>query len=73
MKKAPWRYLVAAISVIYIVYMWTEKDILGIYGNLPPEQMIPMVATSAAVTLIKVTLFAGVMLLAKWIVGKLKQ
>ena len=73
MKKEPWRYALAAVSVIYIVYMWAEKDILSIYGNLPAEQMIPMLVTSVAVTLIKVALIAGAILLAKWLIGKFKK
>ena len=73
MKKEPWRYLVAAISVIYIVYMWAEKDILSIYGNLPTEQMVPLIVTTVAVTLIKVALIAGGILLVKWLVGKFKK
>ena len=73
MKKEPWRYVVAAISVIYIVYMWAEKDILSIYGNLPTEQMVPLMVTTVAVTLIKVALIAGGILLVKWLVGKFKK
>ena len=73
MKKEPWRYAVAAISVIYIVYMWAEKDILSIYGNLPTEQMVPLMVTTVAVTLIKVALIAGGILLVKWLVGKFKK
>ena len=73
MKKEPWRYLAAAVSVIYIVYLWTEKDIPGIYGNLPSEQMVPLMVTTVAVTLIKVALIAGGILLVKWLVGKFKK
>ena len=73
MKKEPWRYLVAAVSVIYIVYMWVEKDLPSVYGNLPREQMLPLLVTSVAVTLIKVALIAGAILLAKWLIGKFKK
>ena len=73
MKKEPWRYAVAAISVIYIVYMWAEKDILSIYGNLSTEQMLPLMVTTVAVTLIKVALIAGGILLVKRLIGKFKK
>ena len=73
MKKEPWRYLAAAISTIYIVYLWAEKDILSVYGNLPSEQMVPLVVTSVAVTLAKAALIAGGILLVKWLIGKLKK
>lgn len=73
MKKEPWRYVVAAIAVIYIIYMWVEKDLVSVYGNLPPEQILPMAVTSVAVTLVKVVLLAGAILLAKWLIGKFKK
>ena len=73
MKKEPWRYVVAAIAVIYIIYMWVEKDRISVYGNLPSDQILPMAVTSVAVTLVKVGLLAGEILLAKWLIGKFKK
>ena len=70
-KKEPWRIIVALISVGFIIYMWAKKDIASIYATTPPEQLLPMVVTSAAVTLFKVILSALAVLLAKWIVGKI--
>ena len=73
MKKEPWRYAVAAVSVICIVYMWTRKDLASAYAELSPEQLLPMVVTSAAVTLIKVALIAALVLAVKWLLKKLKK
>lgn len=73
MKKEPWRYVVAAVSVLYIIYMWTQKNLASVYGQLPPEQLLPMVVTSVAVTLVKVAGIAAVVLLVKWLAGKLKK
>lgn len=73
MKKEPWRYVVAAVSVLYIIYMWTRKNLASVYGQLPPEQLLPMVVTSVAVTLVKVAGIAAVVLLVKWLAGKLKK
>lgn len=73
MKKEPWRYVVAAISVAYIVYMWAKKDLISVYGNLPGEQMLPLMATSAVVTLVKVAGLAAVVFLVKWLAGKWKN
>ena len=73
MKKEPWRYVVAAISVIYIVYMWAQKDVAGIYAAMPAEQALPLVATTLAVSLAKVALLTGGILLAKWILGKFRK
>ena len=73
MKKEPWRYVVAAISVIYIVYMWVQKDVAGIYAAMPPEQARPLAVTTVAVSLAKVAVLTGLILLAKWILGKFKK
>ena len=73
MKKELWRYVLAGISVLYIVYMWAEKDILRVCGNLPAEQMLPMMVTTVAVTLAKVALLAGGILLVKWLIGKFQK
>ena len=73
MKKEPWKYLVSAISILYIVYMWIRKDVAGIYAAMPAEQALPLVATILAVSLAKVALLTGGILLAKWILGKFKK
>lgn len=73
MKKEPWRYAVAAVSVLYIIYMWTQKNLASVYGQLPPEQLLPMVVTSVAVTLVKVAGIAAVVLLGKWLIGKCRK
>ena len=73
MKKEPWRYAVAAIAVIYIIYMWAEKDLISVYGNLPSDQILPMAVTSVAVTLAKVALLAGAVFLVKWLAGKFRK
>ena len=36
-KKEPWRIVVAIISILFIIYMWVEKDILAIYQSMPAE------------------------------------
>lgn len=70
MKKEPWRILVAAVSVGWILFMWVKKDIGSVYANLPPEQLIPLIATTAVVSLSKVAALAGIILLVKWLIGK---
>ena len=70
MKKEPWRYVVAAISVLYIVYMWVQKDVAGIYAAMAPEQALPLVVSTIAVSLFKVAALAGLILLVKWLVKK---
>ena len=72
-KKEPWRYVVAGISVAYIIYMWIEKDVASIYATMPKEQALPIVVTTIAVSLLKVAVITVVILLVKWIVGKIKK
>ena len=73
MKKEPWRILVGVLAIGWIVYMWVKKDIAGIYAAMPPEQILPLVLTNVAVTLLKVMGIAAVILLVKWLAGKLKK
>ena len=73
MKKEPWRILVGVLAIGWIVYMWVKKDIASLYAAMPPEQILPLVVTNVAVTLLKVIGIAAVILLAKWLAGKLKK
>ena len=73
MKKEPWRILVGVLAIGWIVYMWVKKDIVSLYATMPPEQILPLVVTNVAVTLLKVIGIAAVILLAKWLAGKLKK
>ena len=70
-KKEPWRIIVFIISVSYIVFVWIKKDILTIYSTMPKEQVAPLIATTVAVSLLKVGAIAGTILLMKWIVEKI--
>ena len=72
-KKEPWRMIASIIAIAYIVYMWVEKDIMTIYTTMPKEQVAPLIATTIAVSLIKVVAIAGGILLIKWIIGKFKN
>ena len=69
-KKEPWRIVVGIIAIAYIVYMWVKKDILTIYATMPKEQVAPLLATTIAVSLIKVVAIAGGILLIKWLIRK---
>ena len=53
--------------------MWVEKDIVTIYTTMPKEQVVPLIATTIAVSLIKVAAIAGGILLIKWIISKFKN
>ena len=72
-KKEPWRIIVGILAIAFIVYMWVEKDIMTIYTTMPKEQVVPLIATTIAVSLIKVAAIAGGILLIKWIIGKITK
>ena len=71
--REPWRIVVAAISVVYIIFMWIRKDIMAIYATMPAEQVLPMIMTTVAVSLLKVAALAAVILVVKWFVGKINK
>ena len=71
-KKEPWRIIVGILAIAFIVYMWVEKDIMTIYTTMPKEQVAPLIATTIAVSLIKVAAITGGILLIKWIISKVK-
>ena len=72
-KKEPWRIVVATLAIIYIIYMWVEKDIVAIYSTMPAEQALPLVVTTIAISLVKVGVITGGILLIKWIIGKFRK
>ena len=72
-KIEPWRVIVFVIAVAFIIVMWVKKDIAEIYATMPKEQIAPLVVTTIAVSLIKVALLAGGILLIQWIVRKIKK
>ncbi len=72
-KIEPWRIIAFIISVLFIIFMWVKKDIVTIYTTMPTEQVVPLVVTTIAVSLLKVAAIAGGVLLIKWIVGKIKK
>jgi hypothetical protein len=70
MKKEPWRWVVGLLSAGVIVYLWSTKDIAGQYAGMPKEQLVPLIVTNVAVTLVKVLAIAGVVWLVRWLATK---
>ncbi len=69
-KKQPWQIVVGILSIIVIVVMWTAK---GVNGTAATEDMLPLVVTSAAVSLAKIAGIAAVVLIGKWLAAKIKN
>ena len=72
-KKKPWRIFVFLLSIAFIVCLWVKKDVASIYQTAPKEQVLPLIITSVAVSLLKVLFIAGAVLLLKWILSKLSK
>ena len=72
-KKEPWRIIVGCISIAFIVFMWSKNDILSIYSTMPTEQVIPLIATTITVSLLKVIAITGAILLIKYVIRKITR
>ena len=72
-KKEPWRIIAFVISITFIAFLWIKKDVSSIYASVTQEQMLPFIATTVAVSLLKVGIIAGSILLLKWIIGNIKK
>ena len=70
MKKEPWRWVVGLVSAAFIVYMWSTKDVADSYADLAKEDLVPLMATNIAVTLVKVIAIAAAVWLVRWLVAK---
>ena len=68
-----WRIIVFIISIMFIIYMWSKKEIAEIYATMPQEHILPLIVTTLAVSLLKVAAIALGVLFIKWIVGKIKR
>lgn len=72
-KPEPRRIIVGLISIIFIIIMWGKKDIATFYGTLPTEELLPVILTSVAVTLIKILIIAAAVFVFKWSIGKINK
>lgn len=69
MKMKPWRIVIFAVAVIYIIVMWVKKDVGAIFSGMG-ENAFPVLLMTIGINILKVLLFTGVILLVKWIVSK---
>ncbi len=66
MKREPWRILVGILSIAFIAGMWLKK---GISLNMD----LPMLVTTLTVSLTKVLVFAGIILLVRYIINRIRK
>lgn len=71
MKKDAWRIAVFLLAVTCIMIMWVKKDIAGTVSGMEIRDALPVILISVVVTTIKVSVHAILILLLKWIIGKI--
>lgn len=71
-KKEPWRWILGALAVAYILFLWAKKDVVSLYAAMPAEQFLPLIVTTVGVSLVKVAGIAAAIWIIKWLIGKLK-
>ena len=72
-RKEPWRIVIFIISVLFIAFMWSTRDISDIYATTPRDQAVPLIATTIFVSLIKISVITGGVWLIKWVSGKIRK
>lgn len=72
-KTKPWQILVAIISFNFITYLWIKKDIQSIYATAPQENVAPIIITTVFVSLLKITMIGGIVLLIRYIIDEIKS
>ena len=73
LKKSPWRIILSGVSLLLIGYLWAKKDIADLYAALLPEQVLPLIVTTAAVSVGKVAVWAAGVWGIKKLTGKRKK
>ena len=66
MKNEPWRIVVAIISIILIIGMWIKN-------RISIDMSLPLLLTTLTVSLTKVLVFAGFILLVKYIISRIRK
>ena len=72
-ERKPRRIAVAVLSVIVIVIMWINKDVLGLWSNISSEDLIPLLATNAVVIIVRIALFVGIIYFIRKLAAKIKN
>ena len=72
-ERKPRRIAVAVLSVIVIAIMWINKDVLGLWGNISSEDLLPLLATNAVVIIVRIAILAGIVYLVKMLLAKIRN
>ena len=72
-KIEPCRIIVGTLAIAFILFLWVKNDIVSTLATMQKEQTIPLVVTTIVVSVVKVIVIAGVILLVKWVIRKIKS
>lgn len=72
-ERKPRRIAIGVLSIIVIVIMWIKKDVLGLWSNLSPEDILPLLATNAVVIVIRIAILAAIVYAIKTLLKKVKK
>ena len=70
-ERKPRRIAIGVLSIIVIAIMWIKKDVLGLWSNISSEDLLPLLATNAAVMIVKIAVLAGIIYLVKMLLAKI--
>ena len=68
-----WRIIVGVISIVFIVGMWITKDLISVYKTAPKENIMPMIVTTVAVSVLKMAGIVLAVFFVRWLIGKIKS
>ena len=72
-KIEPWRIIVGTVSIAFIMFLWVRNGIASSFAAMPKKEAIPLADAAVAVSAAKASVIAGVILLAKRVIGKIKH
>lgn len=67
-RKPAWRIVAFLLGAAAIVLLWVSK---GNVSGMTAEAALTMLLVNGAVTLVKVALMAGAVLLIRWVAGRI--
>ena len=72
-ERKPRRIAIGVLSIIVIAIMWIKKDVLGLWGNISSEDLLPLLATNAVVIIVRIAILAGIIYLIRKLAAKIRN
>ncbi|MBQ5328800.1 MAG: hypothetical protein J6J15_06440 [Oscillospiraceae bacterium] len=72
-ERKPRRIAVAVLSVIVIVIMWINKDVLGLWNGISAEDILPLLVTNFGVITVRIAVFACIVWIIRMAAAKIRS